>query len=68
MTLPPVLTTLLNNAGKLHITSDAIKVLGILAGVAFGVFGHDWQTGGEVAIAALGASAGVSQMARKATN
>lgn len=62
------LKNLAQNAGKLHVGSDAVKILGLLAGVAFGVFGHDWQTGGEIALGSLTASLAVSSQARKVTN
>jgi hypothetical protein len=63
----PSITAFLADARKLHISSNVIKVLGILGGVAFGVLGHDWTTGGEIAVAALASSVGVSSVAMKAT-
>ena len=50
---------------QLHISGNVVKVLGIIAGVAFGVFGHDWTTGGEIAVGALATSAATSVTAMK---
>lgn len=68
MTLPQWLTDALNNADKLHITSDAVKIGGIIAGLCVGFFGHDWAAAATVLTGSLGTSLAVSQMARKAGN
>lgn len=62
------LTNLFSDAGKLHVSSQWIKVLGVAAGLAVGFSGHDWAAGAGVMTAALAGSVMVSQSALSKTN
>lgn len=59
---------LLSDAGKLHVSSDAVKVASLVAGLAVGFFGHDWQGAVEVMAGGTALSLGISSQARKVTN
>lgn len=61
-------TNLLSDAGKLHVSSDAVKVASLVAGLAVGFFGHDWAGAVAVMSGGIGLSLAASSQARKVTN
>ena len=61
--MPTFLTNIVKTLSNLHVSSQLIKVAGLAAGLAWGIFGKDWLTGGKIALGSLGLSAGVSQIA-----
>jgi len=62
------LKSLWSDAGKLHVTSDAVKVAALIAGLAVGFFGHDWAGAVVVMSGGIGVSLAASSQARSVTN
>ncbi len=68
MILPPFLTSVLNDTGKLFNAKRAVELLGLVTALAIGFFGKDWGTAAGVATGALAVNSAISVAQKKAGN
>ena len=57
-----------NQIGGFHLSGNAVKVVSILGGLAFGILSHNWNAAAGIAIGGNAVSLGTSIMGIRASN